>query len=245
MKLRKFKDQILSRFRIVWMLSLSIMAVSLTSCLDDDDGVVVPDVSVAYVSLYHASPDAPPLDVLADNNLIFYNPIEYSEYTGYLRFYTGERELKFSPYNANNTLVDTTVTLEESALYSIFVIGEEDDLQTLILEDDIPDTTDENSAVVRIVNLSPDGPSVDISNEEGVVFEDIAYKKASDFIEIPAGSTTFDLTATGESEVITSVADYDFKEGFVYTIIVRGYENPPSGNNNGLSVQVTRNFLNY
>lgn len=231
------------------LLCLALFMVALTGC-DDDDGITpVPEPdSVAYVSLYHMSPDAPPLAVQVDNNRFNFNPFEYTEHTGYLRFYTGERELLFTPWNASNTLLDTTLTLEDETLYSVFVSGTADDLETFVTEDDIPEAAT-GRALVRVVHVSPDAPAIDLSitdeEEDSPLFSNIAYRNASDFTEIPAGNTSFNITATGGDEVMASVANINFLSGRVYTLLIRGYDNPPAGNTNALSVQIIPNFFNF
>lgn len=230
-------------------LCFTLLLGSFTSCKDDEDVKPTPEPdSVAYVSLYNMSPDAPPLGIRVDNNRINFNPFDYTDHTGYLRFFTGDRELLFTPFNASNTLLQTTISLEEDMLYSVFVTGTADDLQALVTEDDIPEAEVDN-AVVRLVHLSPDAPAVDLSTTtadgDDPLFSDVSYREASEFIEIPAGSTSFDITAAGGDEVIASVSSINFLPERVYTLVIRGYENPPAGNPNGLSVQIVPNFFNF
>src|SRR5688572_26090583 len=79
---------------------------------DPSDGEDIQPSPIAYVSLYNASPDAPDLNIVVDSRQINTYPFEYSDHTGYLRFYIGDRNLKFGPFGASNAVVDTTVTLE-------------------------------------------------------------------------------------------------------------------------------------
>ena len=243
MKLQKIEIKGISLLKMAYGLFVGLFMISLTSCEDDAVGENGQEpVPVAYVSLYHASPAASPLDIIIDNTRLNQNPFEYTEYTGYLRFYTGEREFKFTPYNASNTLIEETVSLEDDMLYSVFVTGAQDDLQTVVVEDDIPEA-ESNNALVRVVHAAPDAPAIDLVAGEGeaLSFENIAYRSASDFMEIPAGDTSFELMATGEDEVLASVSNVNFREGRVYTIVVRA----PSSDTNDLSVQIVPNFFNF
>ena len=52
--------------------------------------------------------------------------------------------------------------------------------------------------------------------------------KASSFVISPAGGT----------DELISVSDVNLRSGKFYTIIARGFKNPPAGNNNALSVEV-------
>lgn len=231
------------------LLCLALLMVALTGCDDDDAVTPVPEPdSVAYVSLYHMSPDAPPLAIQVDNNRFNFNPFDYTEHTGYLRFYTGERNLLFTPWDASNTLLQTTASLEDGRLYSVFVTGTADDLEAFVTEDEIPEA-DAGSTLVRVVHASPDAPAVDLTTtdaeDDEPVFSNIAYRNASDFVEIPAGNTSFDITTAGGDEVVAEVANVNLLSGRVYTLLIRGYDNPPAGNTNALSVQIVPNFFNF
>lgn len=228
-------------------LCFSLIMMTMAGCKDDDDDITpVPEPdSVAYVSLYHVSPDAPPLAIRVDDNRINFNPFEYTEHTGYLRFYTGERNLLFTPFDASNTLLQTNVNLEDDMLYSVFVTGTANDLEALVTEDEIPEA-DAGNSLVRVVHASPDAPAVDLSTTgDEPLFSDVAYRNASEFTEIPAGSTSFEITAMGGDEVIATVDNVNFLPGRVYTLLIRGYQNPPAGNTNALSIQIVPNFFNF
>lgn len=245
MELKKFNTRKSPLFTL--LLCISLLMVALTGCNDDDDDITpIPEPdSVAYVSLYHMSPDAPPLEIHVDNNRINFNAFDYTEHTGYLRFYTGERNLLFTPFNASNSLVETTVNLEDDMLYSVFVTGTADDLEALVTEDEIPDAADGNT-LVRVVHVSPDAPAVDLSTTgDEPLFLNVAYRTAADFTEIPAGNTSFEITSAGGDEVLASVPNVNFLPGRVYTLVVRGYVDPPAGNTNSLSVQIVPNFFNF
>jgi hypothetical protein len=112
----------------------SAMVVFLSACLDDDQATVKP-VPVGYVAIYHAAPDAPPLDVIVDNDRVNSQPFGYSQHSGYLNFYTGDRKLKFSATNAANALVETTFNVAEGKAYSVFVINTLSALETLVVTD--------------------------------------------------------------------------------------------------------------
>src|SRR4051794_5008522 len=71
-----------------------------TGCkLDNDNQSTV--VPVAYVNLYNASPDAPGLNVILDQKVINSSGFEYTDNTGYLRFFAGSRKLEFGPAGAS------------------------------------------------------------------------------------------------------------------------------------------------
>lgn len=216
------------------------LMLGLAACDDDNDDVTT--VPVAFVSLYQASPDAPDLDIVVDNRQINYYPFDYADYTGYLRFYTGERTLKFGPYGASNIVADTTLSLEEGNAYSVFVVDEYDDLSVLVLDDNAQ-APEEDMALIRLVNLSPDASAVDlvIEGQDDAMFEDQAFKHATDFTEVQADTYSFEVRDADTDEVLLTVPDVTIQPGWYSTIVVRGYETPPTGNPNVLSAEVIVN----
>ena len=204
---------------------------------------VQPD-PVAYVSLYQASPNAPDLSIEVDGRQLNTYPFNYADYTGYLRFYIGSRNLKFGPFGANNAVIDTTVTLENLNVYSIFLADNYEDVTLLILNDSTDDPA-AGKAMIRFVNVSPDAPDVDlkVKDEASSLITGISFKESSEFIELDPNLYDFQVTTgnNGNNNVILEVPDIIVQEGFFYTILLRGYDTPPAGSTNVLSGEVIVN----
>ncbi len=228
-----------------WLFSILLLATIFTGCDDDDDRVDIDPQPVAYVSFYNGSPEGSALDIYADNSKINFNAFDYTDYTGYLRFFTGERTLRFTPFNAANTVAEETVVLVADSLYSVFITGQLGDRQAMIVHDDIR-AEDTDNALIRVLHASPDAPTINLvqTGTETSLFNNITYREITEFGEITPGQTSFDITNAANGEFITTVANVNFLSGRVYTLIVRGFVEPPAGNNNDLSVQITPNFFN-
>jgi len=214
--------------------------VFIMGCDPDGEENIQPS-PVSYVSLYNASPNAPDLDIVVDDRQINSYPFEYSDHTGYLRFYTGDRNLKLGPFGASNIVVDTTVTLEDEKAYSIFVVDKFTSASLLILNDN-SEAPASGKAKIRFVNLSPDGETVQlrVKGEATSLTEGKSFKEATDFFEVDA--KTFDFEVINESNNESQLQlPVDFQEGWFYTILVRGYTTPPAGNTNVLSADVLVN----
>lgn len=227
--------------RVMTGMLACVALAGMVSCNDDNDPQIEP-VPVAFVSLYHASPDAPDLSVQVDNQQINNYPLDYSEYTGYLRFRTGDRNLKFGPYDANNVVIDTTVTLTESNLYSIFVVDEYNSSKVLVLNDNSENPAN-GKAKIRFLNLSPDSEEMSLlaNGAQSPLFSGQGFTEASDFVEVDAKDYDFQVTSTSGNDNVLSLPDIELRSGWFYTIVVRGYETPPGGNTNVVSAEVIVN----
>lgn len=220
-------------FRVGGLSMVLVSLLFLGGCKLDDKNVQ-PSVPVSYVALYNASPDAPALNVNVDNRQINAQPFDYADYTGYLQFYTGKRHFTFGPANADNVAVDTTVTFVENKVYSVFVIDNYNRAKLLVLNDSAA-APGSGKAVIRLVNLSPDAGTVHLSVKgESELGTGEAFKGASSYVEVDAGSKTLAITGVGVSLEVPA----DIKSGGFYSIVVRGYKTPPAGSKSVLSAQV-------
>jgi len=109
---------------------------------------------------------------------------------------------------------------------------------------DTADTPESGKAKIRFINLSPDASALDVlvKDTDDPLFVEQGFKDPSAFVEIEAAKTSLVLKANGGNEELVKVSDVDFRSGRFYTIIARGFVNPPAGNNNKLSVEVVRNL---
>ncbi len=231
---------VISKFTL--LSSAILLSGLLTSCLDDDP-LPEPD-PVAYVSFYHVAPITS-LNIILDNNRINTNAFAYSDHTGYLRLFTGERSLSFTPSNASNTLLEGNLNLVEDSIYSVFITGDLDDPELLIVNDEII-FDDSQNPLIRLLHASPDAPDVKLvfTDANDPTFEDITYKEISGFEEISSGNVSFEIRNAETDELISAVSNYNFEQQRFYTIVVRGYVETQEDIEKQLSVQVIRNFFN-
>lgn len=222
------------RFR-AFLFSMAIVFL-LASCLDDN--FADQPVDVAYVSIYHAAPDVPDIDIIVDDRVINNQPFDYSSYSGYLNFYTGERKIKFSTVSNDNTIVDTTFNLKNGKVYSIFAVNTLPHVEALLVKDSVVAPA-AGKARVRFINLSPDAPAFDLTADDGtLLFTELAFKEASEFDEIDPDTYTFHVTNAGSTEDVVIAEGVEILPGKFYTILARGFVSPPGGNTNVLSLEV-------
>ena len=222
------------------ILSLSSVLL-MTACFDDDEGQPIPPS--AFLSIYHASPDAPNLDIYTEATRINNNPLEYSTTFPYSPFYVGNRKLKFKPQNASNTLLETEFTLVKDKVYSLFLVNKAAEIDALKVED-IWDEPNSDKAQVRLAQLSPDTGDIEVLiNDSTLPFGDKnEYLEITDFEELSKGKIKVTVKSKATGETLLTVNDIEIRGNRVYTLVVRGFSNPANGNN-PLSLQLLTNYI--
>lgn len=213
-----------------------IFLLVVTGCkLDNGEEALPPS---AYVSLYQASPDSPSLNIILDQKVINDGKFDYTDHTGYLRFFAGNRTLQLGPAGANNVVADTTMKFEDGKAYSVFVVNTYNKVDLLVLNDDVTAPAG-GKAKVRFLNLSPDAPALDlqVGATGAAITTDVSFKEPSGFTDIDADKYAFEVKATS-GDVLLSLPNVVLLDGWSYTIIVRGFKDPPVGSQSVLSAEV-------
>lgn len=212
--------------------------VSFTACDDDDDD---DNQDVARVQVIHASPDAPGVDVLVDNNKVNAAALVFPNNTAYLDVDAGIRNIKVNATGTSTSVINGDVTLVANKNYSVFAINRLANIEALILEDDLT-TPASGKAHVRFVHLSPDAPAVDITTTTGtIVFGNRAFKSATAFTPLDAGAYNLQVRVAGTSTVALTLPAITLEAGKIYTVFARGLLTPPAGNTNTLGAQIIVN----
>lgn len=223
---------------ILSLLVLALLAtISFTACDDDDDE----DTATARVQVVHASPDAPGVDILVDNNKVNSSALVFPNNTAYLDVEAGKRNLKVNAAGTATSVINGDVTFEADKNYSVFAINRLASIEPLILTDDLT-TPAAGKAHVRFVHLSPDAPAVDITTNTGtVVFGNRAFKSATAFTPLDAGTYNLQVRVAGTSTVALELPNIQLQAGKIYTVFARGFLAPPAGNTNALGAQIIVN----
>jgi len=198
----------------------------LSSCLKDNNTYYNPPV--AYLSFVQASTDEPPLKFFLDANLVnYWSPIQYGDHFGYITAYTGLRTANFDNAFTLAQQLSDTIRLTQNAYYTLFLANTAAHPQTLLLTDTVNQPA-QGSASVRFVNLCPDGGAVDlkIKGTNTTTIANKSFTGHSGFVSVPqSGPYDLQVTATGTSTVLASLAGISLNSGSVYTIWFYGLKN--------------------
>ena len=108
----------------------------------------------------------------------------------------------------------------------------------MVLEDDLTPPAS-GKAHVRFLHASPDAPTVDITLTDGtVVFDDYAFKQASPFTPLDAGTYDLQVRTADGSQVVLDLPGIALESGKIYTVFARGSVNGTGGADLGAEIIV-------
>jgi hypothetical protein len=171
----------------------------------DDTGT--PAAGKAWVRVLHASPDAPAVDVFA-NDVEVLSAVPFKAISNYLPVDAGTINIKVCVANPDTTspagetcVINADVPFEDGKKYTVAATDVVANITPVV----IPDTAGPNAeqAQVRVVHLSADTPAVDVltQDKQTKVVENLAYKASTDYLPLAAGSYDLIVCATGSTTV--------------------------------------------
>jgi hypothetical protein len=103
-----------------------------------------------------------------------------------------------------------TLTLALLATFAVAACSDDDNVTA-------PVTT----ARLRVVHASPDAPNVDVLVDNTPALTNVAYKVASNYLDVPSGSRNLKVRATGTTTVVID-GNSTLAEGVFYTVLATG-----------------------
>lgn len=185
----------------------------------------------ALVRFAHTGPDALSVNVTIDDQTVLTNE-SFGNVSDYLRVAPGSHTVTIEEARAGGeVLLEEDLTFEAGTNYTVAVTGEVtagETFEATVLEDELRAPA-ENESLVRLVHLSPDAPTVDVTVEgtDRVLFENVTYRNASGYVSVPAGNYTLEVreaTPNGSGEVLAT-ANVSLSGGTASTAFAVGYQN--------------------
>lgn len=212
-------------------------AILLSGCEKDDDAP-----AQARVLVTHASPDAPGVDLLVDDQKVNTAALTFPSNTGYLAVNSGTRNIKVNAAGTSTSVINANLTLEANKNYSVFAVNRLANIEAVVLEDNLTAPA-AGKAHIRVVHLSPDAPAVNIgiAGSPTNVFTNLAFKGATAFTPVDAGTYNFEIRLASNNAVALAIPATVLTAGKIYTIFARGFVAPPTGNTNTLNVSIINN----
>lgn len=214
------------RLRRTFLAFLAVGSVLvLGACSDDDDPATAPEAATALLRVAHLSPDAPPVDIYLDGNLVTgLAGVEFGAVSGYLEVDAAAHRVQvFAAGSTMNPVIDATVTLAEDSATTVAATGllAAGDLQPLVLVDDRSGNA--GGAHVRFVHTSPDAPAVDVRVASGpTLFSNVAFRANAGYGAVAPGTYDLEVVVSGAGVVALPLPGVALSGGTNYTVFAVG-----------------------
>ena len=176
----------------------------------------------SYIRVLHASPNAPAVDVYANDDLIVEN-LAYKQISPYIPVPSASYNVRVYPTGTmEDSVIDTDVYIPPNTVFNVGAVGNLPDISLYPIQE--PNIAqDSDNACVRFIHFSPNAPAVDVKLADGtVVFNNIAYKGVSNYICITPGTYTFTVSPAGGQDIALTVPDVVLDKNTYYTIYAVG-----------------------
>jgi len=147
---------------------------------------------MAYIRVIHASPDVGIVDVFVDGNKLL-SSFQFGVVTPYVPLPAGGHKIQIGLIGTgvDAAVITQSITVSAGTPYTVAALGTKASGFSLSVftDNNVVSTKD---AKVRIYHLSPNATDVSISNGSSTIASGLTYQTASDYVNIPSGSYTFD-----------------------------------------------------
>lgn len=173
------------------------------------------------ISIFHAAPNAPAVDIYANGDLIVKN-LAYKKLSKHLIVSPGNYNIKVYPSGQTaNPVIDTNISIPEDSAFNIAAIGNLPSISLYTIPE--PITAENSGSCVRFVHLSPNAPAVDIKLSNGTsMFTNVNYKDITNYVCVPTGTYTFKASPTGTDNAVLTVSNVKLNPYSHYTIYAIG-----------------------
>ncbi|QIB70608.1 DUF4397 domain-containing protein [Aminipila butyrica] len=179
--------------------------------------------SVGYVRLLHAVPDAPKVDVYANQQLLA-SGLAYGQHTDYIPLTRGL--YTFTLYAADDTeqpLLVNQLSVGIGDLYTVCICGMAATINFLAVSD-FAQPPGIINALFRFVHLSPDTPAVDVTLPNGtLLFSQVSFQQITRYLPIAPRPFNFQLRLdSNPAVVIITLPSFSLHQGKIYTLYALG-----------------------
>lgn len=178
--------------------------------------------SVAYIRVLHAVPDAPNVDVYANNNIIAKN-LAFSQYSQYIPIPKGNYEISlFAAGTKNSPVLTNMLVVNENTIKTIAAVGTLSTIGFLAIFDDMM-PIDPGKSMIRFSHLSPNAPAVDITLPDGtIIFNNVSYKQLTPYMAVLPMNYTLQVRLAGTSTVVLTIPNINLEPDKFYTVYAIG-----------------------
>ena len=183
---------------------------------------------VGRVRVMHAVPDAPNVDVYANNQMIVDN-LAFGDYTDYLSVPEGTYEISlYVAGTKNSPVLSDTLTVNNNSISTVAAVGNLSNIEFLAITD-ANEAKTSGKSMIRFLHLSPNAPAVDITLPDGtVIFSDTSFLQITPYIDVMPMDYTLQVRVAGTEDIVLTVPNVSLDADKYYTVYAIGLvgENP-------------------
>merc|ERR1712054_259514 len=175
----------------------------------------------AQVRVAHASPDAPPVDILVNGSKAV-SSLAFTNITGYLSLSAPAMYNFPAVLEGTGTKVFETVEeVKSNTPYTVAAINKVKKIQADVLQDSTKIPADEK-CLVRFVHFSPDAPAVNVLSGKSTLFSNVEYKGVTKYTSLDKGKYDLAVQVSSSKKTVLALNGVEFKAGKIYSIFAEG-----------------------
>jgi hypothetical protein len=161
--------------------------------------------SPAFVRVVHASPNIGTADVFLDGTKVLSN-FQFGTVTDYVTIPPGPHKVQIALIGKGigAAVITQTLSVDPGMAYTVAALGANpSDLSLKVFIDNNLLST--GKAKLRVYHLSPGIGSVNVFNGSNMIVSGLGYPETSDYLTLPVGTYTFNVTITQSSVTLPPV----------------------------------------
>jgi hypothetical protein len=177
--------------------------------------------TMGYVRVFHTVPDAPNVDIYADDNKIV-EDLAYGEYTDYLPVPEGTYKISVYATGSDTPVLSNMLTVKGNSMKTVAAVGMLNNIGLVAIPDsNMPMET--GKSMLRFAHLSPNAPAVDITLPDGTpLFQNVSFKHLTNYIAVPPGNYTVMVRLAGTTNNVLTVPNLNLGANNYYTAYAIG-----------------------
>ncbi|MEE6451978.1 DUF4397 domain-containing protein [Gottfriedia acidiceleris] len=179
--------------------------------------------NLAFIRLINVLPKKIRIDIYI-NRTKFISNLAFKESTQYLTLPSGLHFVEiFKTNDQSKPIHSEQISFLAEQNYTIAVGQNLDQISLFLYMDN--HSLPQGEAKIRFINLSPKSPNLDFavkSGEGDVVFSNVPYRKASEYLPISPMTVNLEIRLTGTKIILFPLYKSKFEENIVYDLISVG-----------------------
>ncbi|WP_249777670.1 DUF4397 domain-containing protein [Paenalkalicoccus suaedae] len=177
----------------------------------------------AMVRVFHASPDAPAVDVYVNGEAAV-EGAAFKDITDYLELPAGDHDVAIFPAGEGgegDPVIEQTLTVEAGMFYTVAATNTLENLTLEAFGDD--NMVGEGMTKVRVGHVNPGAPAVDVGLVGGdSLFEGAEFFAVTDYLELDPATYDLEIRAAGTTDQVLDLSGTALEANMVYSVYAVG-----------------------